>query len=171
MMTWKYYLQQKVMLICCVLRYLGIGESRQACVTHYIWVNRIRNHPYVTRYRFFHTQRDSTVWFVFVHICVVVWFLPQKMRNVGWKNTKINWILSLIMRKHYPLISRVQSRRFTVDSADASALDSGTNLWVRWSVRKWIVGESPKRLLSRFNSLNRASVKYLTCWLHKINLF
>jgi hypothetical protein len=27
--------------------------------------------------------------------------------------------------------SRVQSRRFTIDSAEASALDSGTNFWVR----------------------------------------
>jgi hypothetical protein len=30
----------------------------------------------------------------------------------------------------HPPNSRVQSRRFTVDSAQASALDSGTNFWV-----------------------------------------
>jgi hypothetical protein len=30
-----------------------------------------------------------------------------------------------------PHISKVQSRRFTVDSAEASTLNSGTNFWVR----------------------------------------
>ena len=51
----------------------------------------------------------------------------------------------------FPVISKVQSRRFTVDSGDASEHDSGATFWVRWIVGNWIIAESSKRLLSRFS--------------------
>jgi hypothetical protein len=44
-------------------------------------------------------------------------------------------------------ISRVQSRCFTIDSEEASALDSGTNFWVRGIMGNRIVVKTPTGLL------------------------
>ena len=63
------------------------------------------------------------------------------------------------MNKFTQVNSRVQSRWFTVNSAEASALDSRTKFWVRWIVGNWIVAESSKCLLSHFTSLNHTSVR------------
>ena len=56
-------------------------------------------------------------------------------------------------------ISRVQSRHFTVDSEEASALDSGTNFWVRGIMGNQIVVETPPELLhlseSRFSQVSQ----------------
>ena len=43
--------------------HIFLGRN-QACVTHYIWVNRRRNHACITCYHFFHILRDSMEWAV-----------------------------------------------------------------------------------------------------------